>query len=355
MKKRSDGRYQLSIMIGYGDDGKPKRKLVYGRTQKEVREKANELRMQHSMGIEIDNNITVAEWAETWLKTYKTGVEYKTHQMYSDSLRLYIVNPLGRLKLRDVKTAHLQKIANDNSHKTKTIKNFKMTASQMFEQAVLNDLILKNPAKGIVLPVSVPSTKKRALTESEIEAIKSLEIDSKTRCFIFFLLYTGARKGEALAITKSDIDRDKLEINISKSLVFKGNQSEVKHNPKTKAGVRSIPVLDPLKAILFAHIDSIDTELLFPSANNNTMSDTAYRRMWQKFETAIGTKEITAHIFRHNFATLLYNAGVDIKTAQSILGHSSINITMDIYTHLDARNRTTAAAKLNDYLSISVD
>ncbi|MCL2526961.1 MAG: site-specific integrase [Defluviitaleaceae bacterium] len=355
MKKRPDGRYQLSIMIGYNADGKPKRKLIYGKTQKEVKERANELRLQYSMGLEVDSDITVGEWAKTWLNTYKTNVEYNTHTMYGDTLRLYVIAPLGNLKLKDLKTAHLQKIVNDNSHKPRTVKIFALTVNQMLEQAVINDLILKNQALGIHLPPVTPKKEKRALTAEEFENIKALSLDIKTRCFVFLLLYTGMRRGEALAITKDDIDWSRMEISVNKSIIFKVNKSEIKYNPKTKAGLRAIPILAPLQSILREYVNSIDSQLLFVSQDGETMTKTGYRYMWSKFEKAIGTKDITAHIFRHNYATLLYNAGVDIKSAQVILGHSSIGITMDIYTHLDNRNKEATAEKLNDFLLQSLD
>lgn len=351
MKKRPDGRYQLSIMIGYNADGKPKRKLVYSKTQREVKEKANELRLQHSMGIELDNDITVGEWAETWLRTYKSGVEYSTREMYAKVIKNYVVKTLGGMKLKDIKLAHLQKIINENSHKERTIKIFSITINQMLEQAVINDLIVKNPARGMKLPTSQKTISKRALTSEEMEKIKTLQLSAKDKCFVMLLLYTGMRKSEALAITKSDINSEDMLITINKTLVFKVNQSEIKHNPKTKAGVRIVPILAPLKDILGQYIESISTDLLFPASDGGTMSDTGYRRMWQRFCTAMGTKEITAHMFRHNYATILYNAGIDVKAAQTFLGHSSISVTMDIYTHLGEKNRDEATDKLNAFLT----
>ena len=350
MTKRPDGYYQLSVAIGFGDDGKPKRKVVYGKTQKDVQEKANTLRMQHNMGIEIDNNISVAEWAKTWLEMYKSGVQYNTLRMYTDIANNYIIKPLGGMRLKDVKLAHLQNIVNKNRDKSWVVKKFKLTVTQIFEQAMINDIIVKNPAKGIKLPVLYKKQTKRALTEEEQKRIKSIDLDAKTKCYVFLLLYTGMRKSEALALTKSDIDCDRMEITVSKTLIFKVNQSEVKHNPKTKAGVRTIPLLEPLKDVLVNYMDGINTEMLFLTATEETFTDTAYRRMWQKFEKAMGTKEITAHIFRHNFATILYNADVNVKMAQAILGHSSIAVTMDVYTHLDSKKQSEATAKLNAHL-----
>jgi integrase len=205
----------------------------------------------------------------------------------------------------------------------------------MLEQAVVNDLIVKNPAKGVKLPTVKSVSTKRALTATEESKIHSLKLDSKTMCYVFLLMYTGMRKSEALAITKNDIDWNKSEISVNKTLVFMVNKSVVKHTPKTDAGVRRIPILKPLRDVLFNYVNSIDSDFLFETVSGETFSATAYRRLWAKFEKAVGTKEITAHIFRHNFATILYNAGVDLKSAQQILGHKSILVIMDIYTHLD--------------------
>jgi len=352
MKKRPDGRYQLSIMVGYNADGKPKRKLVYGKTQREVKEKANELRLQHSMGIRLDNDITVGEWADTWLRTYKSGVENRTMEMYVWIIKKYVVEPLGSIKLKDVKAAHIQTIINDNSHKEVTIKKIRNTYNQMMEQATINDLIIKNPVKGVKLPAIQKTTNKRALTSEEIEMIKSLQLSEKDKCFILLLLYTGMRRGEALAVTKDDFNFEKMQVTVDKTLTFiKSNKSEIKYKPKTKAGIRTIPILAPLTDTLIRHIDSIDTVLLFPAPDGETINYGGYKRMWQRFCVAMGTNDITAHIFRHNFATILYNAGVDVKAAQSILGHSSISVTMDIYTHLGEKNREEAAEKLNDFLT----
>ncbi|MCL2198157.1 MAG: site-specific integrase [Defluviitaleaceae bacterium] len=350
MKKRADGRYQLSIMVGYNENGSPKRKLVYGKTQKEVTEKATDVRMKRSMGLAIDSAITIGEWATTWFDTYKSGVEYKTREMYSIIIKNYIVATIGSVKLKDVKTAHLQKIVNENSEKSWIVKKFKITVTQIFEQAINNDILFKNPAKGLVLPVTKTKHIKRALTECEQDKILSLSLDIKTKCYVLLLLFTGMRKSEALAITKNDINFDNMTISVNKNLVFMVNKSIVKDTTKTEAGIRTIPILEPLKETLLTYTKSCKSEFLFTTTKGDTFTDTAYRRMWAKFEKAIGTRELTAHIFRHNFATILYNAGIDIKTAQNILGHKSILVTMDIYTHLDKNKKIEATEKLNSFL-----
>lgn len=336
-------------MIGFSDDGKPKRKLVYGKTQKEVADKANELRLQFNMGIKLDDDTTVEEWAGTWLRTYKSGVSYNTNKMYEDIIKLYVKPTFGHLRLKDLKTAHIQKIINDNQEKHRSMEIFLLTITQILNQAMINDLIIKNPALGANLPAKVTGYGKRALTDDETKKLDEITLDAKTNFFVNLLRYTGMRKGEALAITKRDVDFNENQITVNKTLIFKGNTGEIKPNPKTKAGHRTIPILDPFRPILADYINLVNGEYLFTTQTGELMTDTAYRRMWQKFENAMGTKEITAHIFRHNFATILYNADVDVKAAQAIMGHSSITVMMDIYTHLDKKHKNKAASKLNEY------
>jgi len=351
MKKRADGRYQLSAMVGYNDNGTPKRKLVYGKTQKEVTAKAADLRVKNSMGLIVENDITVGEWADTWFNSYKSGVGYNTRLMYRGIIDKFIIPPFGAMKLKDIKTAHLQKIVNDNADKPRSMEQFKLTASQIFKQAIANDIVFKNPAEGVALPKVQKKHVKRALTEDETKRIATLPLDLKTKCLVYLLMYTGMRKGEALAITRSDIDFDAGEIAVNKSLLFMKNKSEVKFNPKTEAGIRTIPILEPLKPILREYLNGIKSEYLFTTKSGELFTITAYRRLWEKFTRTMGTKEITAHIFRHNFATMLHYAGVDVKTAQSILGHKSITVTLGIYTHLDNKKKSEAASMLNNYIS----
>jgi integrase len=352
-KKRADGRYCTHVHVGsYNTDGSPKRKTLYAKTIRELDVKVAEIRQKMNTGTYIqDNNLTLGTWAKEWLDTYKIGVEYNTTRMYKMIIDNYIIEPLGHMKLQNIKTVHLQKIINENQEKSWIIKKFKLTINQIFEQAVINDLIIKNPVRGIKLPVITKNTKKRTLTESETEKILTLQLDGKTRCFIFLLLYTGMRKSEILALSKSDIDKENNKINVSKTLIFKVNQSTIKHSPKTFAGIRTIPILTPLRDVLFSYMDSIESEILFTGTSGNTLSHTAYRRMWEKFTKAMGETDLTAHNFRHNFATTLYDAGVDVKTAQSILGHTSIQVTLDIYTKLSESKMAGSIDMLDSFVA----
>jgi integrase len=181
------------------------------------------------------------------------------------------------------------------------------------------------------------------------------------------LLYSGIRTEEAIPLTWKDIDLKNRLIYINKAIYFKNNQPELK-DVKTENSNRSVPILLPLLEILKKHEAKSKSIYVFPSAQNKMMSETSLRRLKESFQLACDKlyKEkhkdsiekglqledfhFTLHQFRHTCATMLQKAGVSPKEAQMWLGHSSISVTMDIYTHLE--DNYSAADKLNKFLGV---
>jgi len=249
------------------------------------------------------------------------------------------------------------------SFSTKTIINIRMTAKQMFEDAIENELMVKNPAKKLDLP-SIPKKEKRALTDEELEIIKKASFTLKQKAFIYILLYAGLRREEILALTKGDIDFKNNVIHVNKSVNFINNRPVLKNYTKSDASMREIPILDPLKPVLKEYLSTLKGMYLFePVKSNGLMTETAFRSFWKTIwnclnRTAGGnskviafSKDVTPHILRHTYATMLYYAGVDIKQAQYLLGHASPEVTLEIYTHLD-KKKSAPTEKLNAYLSV---
>jgi integrase len=354
LKKRKDGRYKASITVGYTADGKQKRKYVYANSQRELNDKLAELRLKISKGIPVDETeISLGEWAETWYKGYKTDVSINTLKMYRTILDRHILPELGHLKLKNIKTHHIQVLINEKSKKYKkhTLDIIRVTLLQIFDKAVQNDLIIKNPVEHVNVP-NTGKTERRALTEYEIEILKKTATTHRGGLFALTLLYTGIRRGEALALTWNDIDLNNRTISINKAAYFNGNQMDIK-TPKTKAGNRIIPIPDELYEAL-KKAKKTSTSVF----NLNTQS--AFKRMWDSFMTTANKiaggnskikaiERITPHMLRHTYATILYNAGVDIKSSQELLGHSDIKTTLQIYTHLEDKKRKETAEKINYY------
>lgn len=358
MKKRSDGRYSKQIFLGYKSDGKKDFKTVYGKTVKEVERKEREILCQIENGSFIRNDMTLSSWADIWLKTYKTNVEKRTLDMYELAVYKHIKPTLGHIHLSDLKTVQIQGMLNDLSNTTpRTAQICRLTIRQMVKYAVADGLMVRDVTTTLK-PIKRTPKPKEVLSEGEIVALERADFTPQEEAFISILRYTGVRCGEALALTVQDIDFDSKSLDINKNLLFDECVSVLK-SPKSKAGYRRIPIPDKLVRILEAYIRTLSTDILFPMGNGNYRTKSSYQKFWKSIikKTKAAAADInpqieitfTPHIFRHTYATNLYYADVDIKTAQYLLGHSTVQMTLDVYTHLDHLHTEQAAEKINSY------
>jgi len=216
--------------------------------------------------------------------------------MYENAVKTHIVPAVGVIKLRDLKACRVQKTINALADKgsTRTLEIIKTTLGQILEQAIKNDYIYKNVCKDIELP-KIHMPQKRALTADEKRLIETADLDIKCRAFLYFLLYTGVRRGEALALTKKDIDMKARKMYIDKSLIFKNNKPEIKPSPKSDAGFRTIPIPDVFIRVLESYLPTVtDSIYVFPSAASKVMSEAAFRRFWGKITTVLTVQQVAA-------------------------------------------------------------
>lgn len=360
-KQRADGRYLAQIKIGYQDNGKPKLKNIYAKSKAELDRKVTEYKSQVNKGIILDDkNMTVEEWADSWLNIYKDNVGFNTKRRYENIINQQIKPYIGFVKLSKLRLAEVQALINELSPKYSysTVKKVKETLHQMYTQAIRNGFVYVNPADGVQLPKN-NAKERQQLTEGDISKLKFFCRNYRSGALIMTLLYTGMRRGEILALTWNDIDFDKNIITVNKAVEFRNNQPYIKP-PKTKKGNRTIPLLFALRPYLLELKQRAVTDTVFVNTHNQPHSDTSIKRLWsgflKEYNEYLKKEEedkatFTMHQFRHTYATLLYKAGVDVKTAQEFLGHSSVNITLDIYTHLEEKTREQGAEKMNDFIS----
>jgi len=166
-----------------------------------------------------------------------------------------------------------------------------------------------------------------------------------------------------LALSRNDISFTKNAILISNSISFQGNAAILKPFPKTNAGFREIPMPTVLREYLKVYLKQLDGLFLFEmNRKQGLMTKSSYNKFWKgiilKLNTALGGNDnikpiqgLTAYTFRHNYATMLYYAGIDIKEAQYLLGHENVEMTLDIYTHLE-KSKSNAAKKLDDFIAM---
>lgn len=168
--------------------------------------------------------------------------------------------------------------------------------------------------------------------------------------FAYTILFTGCRRGEALALQWKDIDFKKNTITVNKSVNYNGdNQNTPIISPHTKseAGMRTVVMLDCLKNRLQS-IKQEPEKYIF--GGDTPPTKTALRHKWKKYLKETGLS-ITPHQLRHAYATILYDAGIDVKSAQELMGHSNISLTQNIYTHISKSRREQTAESLNEYVN----
>lgn len=341
-KKRKDGRYQRKITLSDG-----RQKMVYGRTLAELNEAADAIRAEDRQGIKVGDNTLVGEWAKIWLEKYKGNLRENTKAMYKNAYNAHIMEFIGALPLREVRPIHIRKIMSNISDKSESLQHkVLITLQQIFETARQNDLILKNPVNGIkTTPHSKPN-KCKHLTKEQIQMLLNACDDPKLKAFVGLCLYCGLRREEALGLQWGDISNESLTIN--RAVFFAGNQPDPSQELKTKAAHRTIPVPTSLQEIL-SELKKVGLYVI-PKADGACMTQAAFRRMWERVEKSVSF-HVTPHMLRHTYATNLYYAGVDLRTAQYLLGHSSIKMTAEVYTHLEAKDALAVADKINAQFS----
>lgn len=360
MKKRPDGRYQLSVVVGYRERGRPIRKYVYGRTIKETEEKAAELRRQASNGIVLEKNITVSELAALWLSVEKQPViKEQTYANLCSRIRK-MDGLIGDIRVRDLTAAHVDHMKTELIGRGQYDSYNKLLGDlrKILDFGIRHDYVARNVTAGLPRLKDPQKAVKRAFTPFELRAIESAALEPSDRLFVDLLRYSGIRRGEALALTIGDIDLLRHEVVIDKTLVSSTNR--IQEATKTEAGRRIVP----LPAVFFARNEEYlrsrhSWEPLYMSSVYKPISTGTFWQRWQRISAAIFGEDVpegfTPHMFRHNYASELYASGFmreDIKAAQYILGHADVKTTMDVYTHFD-RTRLNRA-RIDDFYSNDV-
>ena len=338
MKKRADGLYQKKVTIN------GKQKIVYGKTQKEVNDKAYQLK---TAGIQKLHNFK--QIADEMLDEKEKTVSATTIKRYRETLHhlsgLFSCN-IEDLTVHDLKSLINEKYAEGLS-KSSLLK-IRNLYSLIAKFAVEKGLHITNYTSSITIPQNATQTERTALTYDEINIINQ-HVTDNFGLYPFTMLYTGLRRGELCALTWDHVDFGQKTISVVQSIEYIHNRPVLK-SPKTKAGVRVIPILDILYPHLLNAYKAKNSDDIYVFGGSAPYSDTMMKRRWKKYISSVGLN-ITQHQLRHTYATLLYRAGIDAKTAQNFLGHADIQTTLNIYTHIDHEVNAAAANQLNSFLS----
>lgn len=333
MYRDKKGLYRETVMIN------GQRKVFSGKTKKDVMFKIMKYDLQQK------ETLTLSFAAEAWKEENWDRLRFGSYRTYSPCLER-ILDKFGDRNLEDIKPKEIQLWLKElgTKYAQKTVSNHKTVLSQIYDFAILSlDRDIYNPCDRVKIPAGLRKGTRNALNDKERQAILSTtKVDFQLG---FIILYTGARLGEALALQLKDVDFKNNEIHITKSVGFHGNQPVI-NPPKTKNGIRTVPLLPQLKARL-NELDLKQDDYIV--SGEKLLTKSVLARRWDKFCKDKGI-QIDRHSIRHQYATTLYEAGIDPKSAQELLGHAQIQTTMDIYTHISEAKRKQDYIKLANYI-----
>ena len=390
MKKQKDGRYRIRVFLGCDESGKKQYKSVYGSTVKEVKEKEAEIRQKIAKGCTVISSlVTWGDWVDAWIE-YKANLvtenqlaAYKSNIEHFDELRNY---ELLKLNYGDFQRI-IDRLAKRNPHTgkptaRKSLKEFKMSAGQVFKYAIKNRVTEYNAAQYIEIPNAAAAPKhRRALTNEE----QALIINTPHRAQLpaMIMLLSGLRLGECLALQWCDIDLGNATINVHQVLRTKSGKAVIEQGAKTDNSIRTVDIPQTLVNFLKVQPSHTPCDYVVTTAKGALMNKSAWRRLWESYMTDLnivvynsgksgvidierkrskydpnGVPQIiqpfTAHYLRHTHATNLFYAGYDVLYVQHQLGHSKPETTMNIYTHFVAEKKKTNVSKLDSYLAQNV-
>lgn len=354
MKKQSDGRYRAKITVGHTFDGTPVVKYVSGRTKKELEAAKQEALRLYVLGVtDKQRKVLFGEYAMDWYETYKEPtISYSSKQSYETIFARHLMPTLEYRPMRAISANELQQLLNATAVNTASAVGYMCSIlSAVFKLAYSQGIIDRDPTVALRKPTRERATR-RALTDAEASAALTVARTHPHGLLIYLLFYTGMRLGEVCGLTWADVDFKERVIHVRRDVDFKtGELGSV----KTKYSVRDVPIVDALMPILFA---ARGIGYVCPAPDGDYWRNTALFRAWKDIARAMadvdsgieqekGVSVITPHYFRHNFASVLYNAGVDVLAAQRILGHAKAQTTLDIYSHLSEQKAKTAADKIS--------
>lgn len=301
---------------------------------------------------ELNNGITpikpsamkLGEWLDQWLSTYLPNIAETTRAGYHERIETRLKPYIGKYPLNTLSTSIIQTWVNtllSANLSPKTIKNVFLNLKASLDKAVSLKMIPENPCNQVTLPTMV---KYQASVYNEQEIVYLLNVAEGTSMYLLIVLELalGLRRGEIAALQWSDIDFGNGIIHITRNRVIAGNKKVTK-TPKSASGLRDIAIGDNVLELLKNEYDKYqentnkvgfaDSGYVIHKDNGEPYSPDSITQKWVRFRHSNNLRDIRFHDLRHTCATTMIAKGVDNKTVQARLGHSSIQTTMNIYAH----------------------
>ena len=378
IRKRSRGSWTLWVDLGRDPEtGKRKQQTftIHGSKKDAQRELRAILTRAEGGAYVKPTKMTVKEYLEQWLESYvATNVTPKTSERYEGIVRVHLVPAFGSLPLTALQPqliqsyySHALKSGQQDGNtrlSARTIRYHHMVLYEALKHAVKHGILIRNVAEAVDPPK--PERKEITILDSDgVRVVLQAAKDTPYYPCIFTAVYTGLRRSELLGLRWCDIDLDLATLSVVQTLHQLKNGTYVFGKPKTRGSRRMIALSPSLALLLREHKDKqefarillgkplLPTDLVFSHPDGSPLRPNTVSRAFEKLARSLGFEGIRFHDLRHAHATILLQQGVHPKIVSERLGHSSVAITLDIYSHVLPGLQESAARRFEESLQPS--
>ncbi len=369
---KAGNSWGFTLTIGRDEKGKRQQKR-YGKykTKKEAEKACNEMIYQIEHGTFVDpKDMLLEEYLKDWLKDYcKPRLTLCTYGGYKVNIEKHIIPTLGKIPLQKLQPIQVQRLYNnllengclhsDNGLSPASIRYINATLRKALNHAVKMQFIIRNVCDAVELPKGKPHDVK-FLTKNQANDMLIQLKDTDVYLPALIAIGLGLRRGEILGLQWKDFNFNKNLVTIRRALLPKGKDGELFSECKTEKSNRILAVpesiISYLKQVkkkqlenkLFYSTDYVDYDLVYCNPDGTPVSPHAFNHRFSKTLKRKGLEHMRVHDLRHTNASLMLSQGVSMKVASERLGHTTIGITMDLYSHIDEELQQDAACKLNE-------
>jgi integrase len=342
-----------------------KRRYVSGKTKGETRAALNKAKANAAGGLVFDaQDLRLDEYLDRWLTdSVRDTVRQRTWERYEQIARTHLKPTLGRVKLKDLTPAYARGLYReklDAGLAPRTVQYIHTTLSKALKDAVTDELIPRNVAKGVRAPR--PANKEiHPLSPDQVRAFLDAVRGDRLEALYVVAVQRGLRQGELLGLKWDDVDLEAGTLQVRRTLSLTRN-GHVFESPKNGKG-RSVELTQSATDVLRAHLERQlweieasgdgyqDQSLVFPGERGQPMRPYTLTRKFERILKHASLPHIRFHDLRHTCATLLLSRGVHPKFVQELLGHATISITLDRYSHVIPAMGDQTRKAMEDVLS----
>lgn len=360
--KRKDGRWMARYSVTL-PDGTRKRQSITMKDRVAVLTRLQEEIAQANRGMPVNKTkYPLRDWVEYWLENIdKDKVKESTWDKHRYQLERLVLPEIGHISVQALTPVHIKTMLNSWARRGVGSRSSQLALfalSAAMRDAVKHELVYRNVVRLVDKPKHQTRERNFWTQEQARIFLNSLQTQNHRFYSIFLVMFTyGMRPGEAVALQWDDVDFSNNLLSISKTMVRIQGQREYKlTTPKTQASYRKLPLTPAVRATLLAEAERRNpqpSDFLFITKTGNHIDYRSLATMFERHAYQLGLPRLTLQEIRHTLATMLKDNGVSPKDAQTILGHSSITTTLQIYTHSTLEKKSEALASVSTSLGVS--